>query len=223
MSSRKPVRRIGINGGTFDPIHFGHLRPALEVMETCHLDEVRFVPCAAPVHRHAPVASAQDRMVMIQKAIEPVPEFILDRREILRGGPSYMVDTLESLREEFPAAQLVLIMGQDAFMKFHHWHRWQKILALASVVVTRRPGSAMTVPPVLEAFLYDGALRHLPPFGGIGFLDVTQLDISSTDIRARLKAGHRVDYLLPHPVIEYIRMRRLYWDTLKERGISETG
>ena len=223
MKGAGTISRIGVYGGTFDPIHFGHLRPALEVMEACHLDQVRFVPCSVPVHREAPLASAEDRLAMIQRAIEPVSAFVLDRREILRAGPSYMVDTLASLREAFPEAQLVLILGQDAFAQFHRWHRWQKILALASVVVTRRPGSPMYVPPVLEAFRYEGALAQLPPLGGIGLLEVTQLDISSTDIRARLRAGQRVDYLLPHSVIEYIRLHRLYQSVLESSGISETG
>ena len=201
--------RIGINGGTFDPIHFGHLRPALEVLEACGLAQMRFIPCHQPVHRGRPQVSAQDRLEMVRRAIAAVPEFTLDSREIDRGGPSYMVDTLASLQADFPGATLVLMMGQDAFAAFDHWHDWRGILQRAAVVVTQRPDVVAQVPEPLRPYLYEGPLDQLMP-GQVGFLAVTQLAISATDIRRRLNAGQRVNYLLPQTVLDYIEQKGLY-------------
>ena len=108
-------RMIGIYGGTFDPIHYGHLRPALDVLQQTGLDEVRFIPNRAPPHRESPVLSDQQRAELVQLAIADTPEFVLDERELKREGPSYMVDTLQSLKDEFPEDTLCLIMGMDAF------------------------------------------------------------------------------------------------------------
>lgn len=201
--------RIGINGGTFDPIHFGHLRPALEVLEACRLDQMRFIPCHQPVHRDRPQVSAQDRLEMVRRAISSVPEFVLDSREIDRGGPSYMVDTLSSLQADFPNATLVLMMGQDAFAAFDRWHNWQGILQQAAMVVTQRPEVPVSVPDPLRAYLFEGPLDQLT-VGQVGFLAVTQLAISATDIRRRLQAGKRVNYLLPQTVLDYIEYKGLY-------------
>ncbi len=210
--------RIGINGGTFDPIHFGHLRPALEVLEALQLDEMRFIPAYQPVHRGAPSVDASHRVRMVELAIAPEPRFVLDRREIDRGGPSYMVETLQSLRNDFPGAELVLMMGADAIAAFTHWHRWQAILKLANIVVTRRPGAENRLPDALAPYrqnwhlekVGDPPLRFEAPAGKIGFLPVTQLDISATDIRARLAAGRSIRYLTPEAVVEYIDTHQLY-------------
>lgn len=211
--------RIGINGGTFDPIHFGHLRPALEVLEACQLDQMRFIPCRQPVHRDCPQVSAQDRLEMVRRAIAPVPEFILDPREMERDGPSYMVDTLASLHADFPKATLVLMMGQDAFAAFDRWHQWREILQRAAVVVTQRPEAPGSVPDPLRAYLFEGPLDQLTA-GQVGFLAVTQLAISATDIRRRLQAGKRVNYLLPQTVLDYIEHKGLYGRDSSERSSS---
>jgi nicotinate-nucleotide adenylyltransferase len=204
------LKRIGINGGTFDPIHFGHLRPALEVLEACELEEMRFIPCYQPVHRDTPQASDIQRVEMVRRALAAEPRFVLDTREIDRGGPSFMVDTLRSLHSEQSDAAFVLMMGQDAFARFDAWHDWRGILALASIVVTQRPNADTTVPPSLKPFLYHGSMRHLPLVGAVGFLAVTQLDISSTAIRRRLAEGQSIAYLTPKSVIEYIKQEQLY-------------
>lgn len=210
--------RIGVNGGTFDPIHFGHLRPALEVLEALALDEMRFIPAFQPVHRGTPSVETCHRVRMVELAIAPEPRFVLDRREIDRGGPSYMVDTLQSLRDDFPAAELVLMMGADAIAAFTRWHRWQDILKLANIVVTRRPGAENRLPDALAPYrknwplekVGDPPLHFDAPAGKIGFLPVTQLDISATAIRARLAARCSVRYLTPEAVVEYIDTHQLY-------------
>ena len=143
-ASHHVIPYIGVYGGTFDPIHYGHLRPALDVMTRLDLQEVRFIPCYQPVHREQPGTSAEDRCAMIALAIANQPRFKLDKRELVRQGPSYMVDTLASLRQEMmqhtPSPGLVLMMGLDAFKHFLSWHEWQKILTLAHIALMHRPG-----------------------------------------------------------------------------------
>jgi len=134
------MKFIGINGGTFDPVHYGHLRPALEVMQNLNLEQVRFVPCYQPVHKDTPSVSAQQRSEMIQLSIAKQPKFALDTIEMDKGGPSYMVDTLSILKKQFGDYGLVLMMGTDAFAKFHSWHNWQEILELANILIMHRPG-----------------------------------------------------------------------------------
>ena len=158
------------------------------------------------------------RVRMVELAIAPAPRFVLDTREIARGGPSYMVETLQSLRSDFPHAQLVLMMGADAIAAFQRWHRWQEILGLANIVVTQRPGVENRLPHALAPYRQNWRLEKvgdLPlsfdaPAGRIGFLPVTQLDISATDIRARRMAGRSVRYLTPQAVIEYMDAHQLY-------------
>ena len=129
---------IGVFGGTFDPIHFGHLRSALEIGESLRLKEIRFIPCRIPPHRDEPLADPLQRLAMVRAALAGQPEMIADDREIKRDGSSYMVDTLESLRNEFVNDPLCLILGMDAFMELPTWHRWQDLLTLAHLVVMHR-------------------------------------------------------------------------------------
>ncbi|MCA1790568.1 MAG: nicotinate-nucleotide adenylyltransferase [Thioalkalivibrio sp.] len=205
---------IGVLGGTFDPIHFGHLRPALEVHECLGLCELRFIPSHEPPHRGAPAAAARHRLAMVERAIAGVPGFMVDSRELDRSGPSYTVDTLRSLRDEIGSDRpLLLIMGLDAFAGLDTWHRWREIPALAHVVVARRPGSSI---PKHAAYLERAAATESPSAledraaGLVLFQPVTQLDISATDIRKRLRAGHSPRYLLPDSVRRYINEHDLY-------------
>lgn len=211
------MRLIGINGGTFDPIHYGHLRPALEVQQTLGLEQVRFVPCYQPVHRGQPSVSAVQRCEMIELAIAGQPSFCLDTIEIDRGGPSYMVDTLAALKQRYAdseeAVALVLIMGTDAFANFHKWHNWQEILRLANIAVTHRPGEA------LPLYCQAGQIlraHHVRQFSQcceqIVDVPVTQLDLSATALRNYLHQGQSVDYLMPPTVIDYIEQHQLYRD-----------
>lgn len=205
---------IGVLGGTFDPIHFGHLRPALDVHERLGLRDLRFIPCNVPPHRGAPVAAAEHRLAMVERAIAGVPGFRVDSRELNRPGPSYTVDTLRSLRGEIgPDAPLLLIMGLDAFAGLDTWHRWREIPSLAHVVVAHRPGSSL---PEHAAYLELAPVTESCPAledrasGLVVFQSVTQLDISATDIRERLRAGRSPRYLLPDSVRHYITEHDLY-------------
>jgi nicotinate-nucleotide adenylyltransferase len=131
---------IGILGGTFDPVHYGHLKPAQEIFQRLRLDELRIVPCYRPVHRDPPIASPEQRLHMLQLALREFPRFTLDERELRRGGDSYTVDTLDELRQEFPQAVLCLLLGLDALEGFKEWRRWRQILKLAHLLICARPG-----------------------------------------------------------------------------------
>jgi nicotinate-nucleotide adenylyltransferase len=206
----------GIYGGTFDPIHYGHLRSALEVKEAVGLDELRFVPCQIPPHRGAPGASPEQRLAMLRAALrDPEPGFRIDTRELERPGPSYMVDTLASIRAEIGEEPLGLIVGLDAFCGLHRWHRWRELFDLAHVLVMRRPGPSPDLPDELRALLHDraadaaDALRGSPA-GRVHFVPVTQLDISATRIRGAVAAGLSPRYLTPDAVLRLIHTLGLY-------------
>lgn len=193
---------IGILGGTFDPIHFGHLRPALDILQQVGLDEVRFIPNRQPPHREMPFLNNQIRAELVQLAIADMPGFILDERELLRHGPSYMVDTLASLKADFPADTLCLIMGQDAFNYLPQWHQWQNILELCHIIVSQRPASKWVENPALPKMTDQVQRLILRPHGQILLQSVTQLDISSSQIRHYLSTGQSTHYLLPETVRE---------------------
>lgn len=209
-------RPIGILGGTFDPIHYGHLRPALEMLETLQLAEVRFIPCRIPAHRATPLITAEQRLELVQRAIADQPGFVADDRELRRDGPSYMVDTLASLRDDLgDDIPLCLILGADAFRGLPSWHRWQQLSELAHIVVMQRPGALSSLPPVLEEFIAQRLIEDVvalrqKPAGSILFQLVTQLHISATQIRALLAHGQSPRYLLPEAALAYIHDRALY-------------
>lgn len=209
---------IGILGGSFDPIHLAHLRTALELRDLLNLSEVRFFPCGRPPHRAPPIASAQQRVTMLRLAIAHEPGLLIDEREIHRQGPCYTFLTLQSLREEFPHAPLCLIIGADQFVNFDTWHRWQEILDLAHLVVVYRPGwnpTGQIGSPELARLVQEhttddtGSLRDVAG-GRLFFAQVSQFDLSSSRIRALLRQGKSVRYLVPDVVWEYIRTEHLY-------------
>ncbi|HLF97881.1 MAG TPA: nicotinate-nucleotide adenylyltransferase [Methylococcaceae bacterium] len=207
---------IGIYGGTFDPVHFGHLRTALEVREALHLDEVRFIPCRQPPHRAQPVASPELRVEMLRQAVADEAGFVVDTREIDRPGPSYMIDTLASLRAELGAATaLCLILGHDAFLGLPGWQRWRELTNFAHLLVMTRPGVQAEWPAALAAHLHDciaadGDRLRDTPCGSVRFQPVTALDISATRIRELLRAGRSARYLLPDAVLETALASGLY-------------
>lgn len=209
---------IGILGGTFDPIHLGHLRPALEVQEALGLEQLRFVPLYQAVHRGSPHAAGEERFAMVQAAIAGQRAFVADRRELERCGSSYTVDTLASLREEFGVdLPLCLLLGSDAFRGFLSWHRPLEILELAHLVVMTRPNVEQPWSPEIRALrrarqVAGAAALSQTSAGRIYCHEVTQLGISATAIRGLIAAGRSPRFLLPDAVIEIIERQGLYRD-----------
>jgi nicotinate-nucleotide adenylyltransferase len=206
---------IGVFGGTFDPIHFGHLRTAVELTEALALTELRFVPCGIPPHRAAPEASAEVRLTLLQLALEGCESgFRIDDRELRRAGPSYMVDTLSSIRAEIAEQPLCLIVGLDAFQGMPAWHRWRTLFKLAHVVVMQRPFEASyaeALERVLEERLItQPAWLQGKPSGYIYFQEVSQLAISASRIRELIRHRKSTQYLLPDRVREFIAANGLY-------------
>ena len=219
MSEAPGARPIGVFGGTFDPVHFGHLRPAREVMERLELERIHLIPCNIPPHRGEPHASSEQRCEMLQLAIGGEAGLVLDRRELERPGPSYMVDTLRSLREEYGALRpICLILGGDAFLGLPSWYHWRELIELAHIVVLHRPGwvvDGVSMDEALQGLLQRHQLEaaaqlYDSPSGGVLLQAVTPLDISATAIRKRVAEGGSVDDLLPRPVWDYIRRHNLY-------------
>lgn len=206
---------IGLLGGSFDPVHCGHLRLALEARQELNLDEVRLLPCGIPPHRAPPVASATLRLAMLSAAMQDEPGLRVDDREITRPGPSYTIDTLASLRAEFPHTPLCLILGMDAFLGLHTWRRWRELLSVAHIAVAHRPGwvtnAAGEVGELLAQYrVADAAGLRGHAHGRIVLWTLPALDISSSRIRALVAQGKSVRYLTPDPVCDMIHTQRIY-------------
>jgi len=208
-------RAIGILGGTFDPIHFGHLRMAIELYQTLDLSEVRLIPCFQPVHRKLPAATPEQRLAMVEQAITNEPHLRVDAREITRQSPSYMIDTLLALRAELPDTPICLLLGIDAFLGFSSWHRWQAILDLAHLVIAHRPQyqlphTGIIADIIKERLRPDINAIHEALAGTILFQPITSLEISATDIRKQIAMGKSPRYLLPDSVYDYIMRHGIY-------------
>lgn len=212
---------IGILGGTFDPIHFGHLRMAQELLEALNLGEVRFIPAATPPLKNQPIASASNRAAMVRLAIAGNSQFNLDERELRRSGASYTIDTLLSLREELgTGVSLCLLMGSDAFLGLPNWLRWQELLNYCHIVVAHRPNIAPkpeAMPAPLRILWEKSATTHIEDLtkktaGYILMQHITPLDISATQIRQDFKHNLTPCYLMPECVINYINKNSLYAD-----------
>ena len=191
--------RVGILGGTFDPIHLGHLRAAETAREGLELDLVAFVPAAVPPHRTGPLTAALDRFAMACLASAGHAQFVAWDTELKRPGPSYPVDTLAALRTERPDDDLVLVVGSDTWLEMADWREPERIFSLAEVAVVSRPGQPAPDPA--------------PPFPGargVVRVEGPALAISATSIRERVRRGESVRYLVPDPVAEYVAKRRLY-------------
>jgi nicotinate-nucleotide adenylyltransferase len=215
------IAPIGILGGTFDPIHNGHLRLAQEALEQCSMQQVRFIPNGTPPHRAPPVASAKARLDMVRSALHAHREFSVDVRELYRTEPCYSVDTFSSLRAEYGNEQpLCLILGSDAFLNLHTWHEWHRMLELAHIVVMQRPGrplgNAIETANVELKEEYRARLAPAPrrlhesASGAIVALDMPLLDISATDIRRRCAENKNIRYLTPDGVAHYIYSQQTY-------------
>lgn len=204
---------IGLFGGTFDPVHYGHLRPALELAEYYKLDTLYLLPNHRPQHRDTPQARTDQRIDMLERAVAEVARLSVDSREALRDRSTYSIDTLNELSAENPCATLIFFMGVDAFAQFDSWHRWEDILAVANLVVIDRPDSTLSTfaealikrqTQAVGSTIIDG--RH----GVIERREVTQLAISATRIRKLVASGENIRFLLPDAVREYILKQQLY-------------
>ncbi|KNE84059.1 MULTISPECIES: nicotinate-nucleotide adenylyltransferase [Streptomyces] len=192
-------RRLGVMGGTFDPVHHGHLVAASEVAAKYHLDEVVFVPTGQPWQKsHRNVSPAEDRYLMTVIATASNPQFSVSRIDIDRGGRTYTIDTLRDLRDRNPEADLFFITGADALSQILGWRDAPELFSLAHFIGVTRPGHVLSDPGL--------------PDGGVSLIEVPALAISSTDCRARVAAGEPVWYLVPDGVVRYIDKRGLYRD-----------
>jgi nicotinate-nucleotide adenylyltransferase len=200
---------IGILGGTFDPIHNGHLRTVLDVQQGLQLDELRLIPLRDPPHREQPTSTLEQRLKMLQSAVANEPALSVDERELNRSGKSYTLLTLQSLREELGETPICMILGQDAFQEFPNWHKPDEILQLAHLVVMQRPGESRSdLYP--EHFTDNPEQLRTISAGKIYLQPVTQLDISSAMIREMIRSGQTPRYLMPDSVLEIIERDGLY-------------
>ena len=214
------MQAIGLLGGTFDPIHFGHLRLAEEMAAALNLREVRFIPAGQPPHRAMPQTSALHRMEMVRRAITGNPLFVLDEREVRRAQqadarPSYTVDTLSELRAELgPEQPLCLLLGADAFLHLPSWHEWRRLFELAHIVVAERPGTSWQLglnedlQRELDTRQANAATTNAA--GSVQILQMTPLAISARRIREALATQKSVRYLLPDAVLDYLQQQQLY-------------
>jgi len=215
------MKPIGVFGGTFDPIHYGHLRTAFEMLQALEFHKVHFIPCGDPPHRGSTFADGQLRFRMVDVAIAGQDGFVSDDRELRRGGPSYSIDTLLGLRNEFPDRPVGLIVGMDAFLGLPTWHRWDEILDVAHIVVAHRPGwRAPDIGPLGELISAHGTHRvadlHAATHGCIHIHAVTQLEIASTEIRDLVAAGRDPRFLMPDAVRNVIEETGVYMNAVSE-------
>ena len=226
MTTASPPGPLGILGGTFDPIHLGHLRLGQEALQQLALSQVRFIPAGRPPLRDSPSASPQQRLAMANLAIAGNPDFVVDDSEVLAARQSYTVDTLTRLRAELgPQRAMVLLLGSDAFARLESWQRWTEIFSLAHIAVATRPYSANAAidthsasqvkysPALAGGFKQRlGTLADLAksPSGSIVPFTIPALEISATAIRQQIKSGRLPRYLVAEAVVRYIELNHLY-------------
>lgn len=209
-------RAIGLFGGTFNPIHIGHLRTALEIRERLGFDEIRLLPSAQPPHRDEPQVSAEHRAAMVARAIEGEPGLLLDDRELRRAGPSWTLETLREVRQELGAnVSLSFCVGMDSLVNLSSWHRWQELTDWAHLVVAARPGWQMPTEGEVAEWLLarqsdDARMVRQQSHGLVLVTELTLLPVAATELRQRLRAGCSVRYLTPDSVVNYIEEHRLY-------------
>lgn len=209
--------RFGFLGGTFDPVHLGHLRAALEVAEALDLPEVRFVPARIPPHKlEGPITPVEHRVAMLRAAIRGERRFRVDLRELRREGPSFTVDTVRDYLAE--GARPIFVMGLDSYLSIATWHEYEALLGACDHAVMTRPGYTPrpledTVPlAAARRFWYDRAISGYRHESGVTlrFVSVTPMEISSTQIREAVQAGRSPAFLVPRAVERYIRRQGLY-------------
>lgn len=207
--------QVGLFGGTFNPVHFGHLRLALEVRLALKLDQVRLVPCHIPAHRDDPEVSSSQRVDMLRLALQDCPDLSLDERELERHGPSYSLETLQSLRAELgPDVSLTWIMGSDSFAGLDSWHGWSELLDWGHILVVSRPGyqlpSKGPVAELLNRRRAEAEVLAAQPSGAIVVKELRLLPISATEIRTQISQHQSPQFLLPESVRQFIQQHGLY-------------
>lgn len=215
VRDRNPMKPVAILGGTFNPLHHGHLRAAIEIKEALDLAAVHMIPLFAPPHRDPPSVGADLRLAMLEAATQDEDNLIADDREIRRGGISYTVETLRELRAELGSTPLCMIVGTDAFAHLHTWRDWEELIKLAHIVVVHRPGSdyPKDVPANkrLKKVETDKIKDlHDSSAGSFMSISIPMLEISSTQIRSILHNGQNPQYLLPESVLKIITEQNLY-------------
>ncbi len=209
------MKPVGLLGGTFNPVHHGHLRAAIETKEVLDLARVHLIPLLIPPHRDPPEVSAHLRLSMLQAATADEPALLADDREIRRGGVSYTIDTLIQMRDEMPETPLCMILGTDAFAWLHTWREWEHLIELAHIIVVHRPGTDLPKDVPANRLLRERETCKKEdlqdsPAGSFLSMAIPFLEISSTRIRSILHNGQNPRYLLPDSVLEIIRKERLY-------------
>lgn len=206
---------IGLLGGTFDPVHNGHLHVARSLLKELPFDEIRLLPCYKPVHRPEPKASPEDRLAMLKLACKNLEKITVDEHEIKRAGNSYMIDTLRELTHENPEHHFCLILGKDAFDGFHLWHQWGNILNYCHLVIVTRPHTSNEYPDVLKSFIQQHSTPDISDFintpsGKIFFCSIPPLDISATQLRSQLAQKIYDTTIIPTAISNYIQTHKLY-------------
>ena len=206
---------IGVFGGTFDPVHYGHIKPALSVKQALNLTQLRFIPNRLQPHRESPWLSVEQRLMLLKTALNDYPDVIIDERELNRDGPSYMVDTLSSLKKDFPDEGLCLIIGMDAFFGITSWFNWQSLFELCHLVVTTRPGFDQNeIEGQMDSKDYQFLAKRMTTeantltaqeSGKILLQSVPQLDISSTQIRDNLLDDEQISQWMPEQAYRKLR------------------
>ena len=235
MNASKMQAPMAVLGGTFDPVHHGHLRLAIDLTETMKLDNIRLMPGFQPVHRDRPSATAEQRLKMLELAVADIEQLTVDDRELRRKGPSYTLLSLQELRAEIGAEKpLFFIMGEDAFSQLDSWYQWQDLIKYAHLMVAIRPGNHPKISQQLEDFVhkneykaelidasasnsmklmpygYTGALYPETAAGKVVWMNNPILEIASSDIRKRIAEKRSIRYLLPASVYQYIKQQKIY-------------
>ena len=220
---------IGLFGGTFDPVHNGHLKIASEMLRLLNLSELRFIPCASPSHRSVPLVSACDRAAMLDLAIEKESRFVCDRREIDRLGPSFTIDTLAEIREEVgPSCPLIFLMGSDAVHSLDAWKQWKKLLNYTHLFIVDRPGVPVRFPSHVWEWvkMYQVSNLRCLDLSSNGHIFITPanaLEISATEVRNMLRRRlPNVNRVLPSSVLEFVKQNDLYLEQRNNENIKSS-
>ncbi len=209
------IEPLAIFGGTFDPVHYGHLRCADDARQKLKLKDLCLLPSGHPPHRLTPSATTAQRLQMLQLALTEFPQLLIDDRETRREGPSYMVDTLKELRSEGPQRPIMLLIGQDAANDLHTWHHWEQLFELAHIVVLTRPDTCLEYRRDLAEIIQNRACLefeqlHSCVAGRVLQLEVASIDISATDVKKLICSGNTLKSMLPEAVIRFINENHLY-------------